>query len=156
MAASASAGAEVEDLGPPLLVDQDANRYYDGRSTLRVRSRDGRRVDWPLPPTATGEGISGKVYLVRAHDGLLFLFNRAGRVVRIRPTPDAGPDEPYTVDATFTRNVPNADSITRVWLDPAGRIIMAYGTKLAIMFPRGYVPTAITLLVPTGIGDDEP
>ena len=142
---AAAAASLAEDLGPLLAVDPDGGRYYDGRSTLRVRARDGTRTDWALPPAATGEGLGGKVYLVRSREGLLFLFNQPGRVVRIEPTPDG--DEPFKVDATFTRDVPNTDSVTRVWLDPAGRIIMAYGSKLAIMFPRGYIPRAISDLM---------
>jgi hypothetical protein len=141
----------ADDLGPPLLIDRDGNRYYDGKTMLRIVAADGSRTDWPLPPEATGDGIGGKVFLVRAADGLLFLFNRSGRVVRIRPMPDG--DAPYAVDATFTRNVPSADTVTRVWLDPAGRIIMAYGSKMAIMFPRGFIPPAISKLIPPGMGD---
>ena len=142
----------AEEPGPLLLVDADGNRYYDGRNALVVVNKDGRRTTWTLPPTATGGG-SGQVFLVRTNDGLLFLFNQPGRVLRIRPTPDGA--EPFELEATFTRNVPSADPITRVWLDPAGRIIMAYGTKLAIMFPQGYIPPAIAKLLPPGSLDNE-
>lgn len=152
--AAPAATAPADDLGPVLFEAPDATRYYDGRSTLRVVPKNGKRIDWPLPPAASGDGVGGKVYLVRARDGVLFLFNQPGRVVRIRPTPDG--EEPFTVDATFTRNIPSADAITRVWLDPAGRIIMAYGNRLAIMFPGGYIPTAITRLMPPTDEADEP
>jgi len=135
----------AEDLGPLLAVAPDGTRYHDGRTHLRVVDPQGKRTDWPLPPAATGTGISGKVYLVRAPDGLLFLFNQPGRVVRIRPTPDA--DEPFTADATFTRKIPSADAYTRVWLDPAGRLVVAYENRLSIMFPGGFIPREITTLM---------
>ena len=115
----------------------------------------GKRTDWPLPPAATGTGVGGKVYLVRTPDGLLFLFNQSGRVVRIRPTPDG--DEPFAADATFTRKIPSAEEFTRVWLDPAGRIIVAYGNRLAILFPGGFIPREINTLIPEAEAEpDEP
>jgi hypothetical protein len=61
------------------------------------------------------------------------------------------------LEATFTRNIPSADAVTRVWLDPAGRMIMAYGNKLAIMFPQGYIPPDImNLLPPAALEGEEP
>ena len=146
---TASAGlatTQAIDLGPPLLVDDDGNRYYDGRTKLYVVRRDGEHVDWPLPATAAGG--AAKVHLARTPDGLLFLYNQPGRILRIRPTPDE--PEPYSIEATFTRNVPNADDVARLWVDPAGRLIMAHGKKLAIMFPRGYIPPEITSIIPPG------
>jgi hypothetical protein len=139
------------DLGPPLLKDSDGNRYYDGRTTLHVVTGGGDHVVWPLPATATGN--AEKIHLARTADGLIFLYNQPGRMLRIRPTPDE-PD-PYILEATFTRNVPNADNVTRLWVDPAGRLIMAYGSKLAIMFPQGYIPPAIASKIPPAQMDTE-
>jgi hypothetical protein len=136
--------APSDDLGPPILVDSDATRYHDGRTHLRVVRRAGERTDWPLPPEATGS--LAKVHLVRTSEGVLFLYNQPGRILRIRPTPDEA--EPFVVEATFTRNIPSADEITRLWIDPAGRMIMAYGNKLAIMFPGGYIPPEIWHKIP--------
>jgi hypothetical protein len=151
--ASAPATGPADDLGPPLAISRDGTRYHDGRTHLRVVAPNGKRTDWPLPPAATGTGVGGKVYLVRARDGNLFLFNQPGRVVRIRPTPEG--DEPYTVDATFTRKIPAADAFTRVWLDPAGRIVVAHDNRLAILFPGGFIPPSIVNLI--GDADlDEP
>ena len=121
-----------------LWADRDGTRYYDGAEALRVVSPAGRTTTWALPPAAAGKA---PVHLVKTEDGRLFLFNQPGRVLRIKPTPEAA--EPFVVDATFTRNVPNVDAPSRVWLDPAGRIIIAYENKLAILFPEGYVPPAI-------------
>jgi hypothetical protein len=149
--ATAPSTAPAEDLGPPLVVDKEGNAYYGGRTRLVVVPRKGERVDWPLPPTATG--AAAKVFLVRTSDGLLFLYNQAGRMLRIRPTPDEA--EPFLLEATFTRNIPSADDVTRLWIDPADRMIMAYGNKLAIMFPRGYVPPSIASKMPPGQADAE-
>jgi hypothetical protein len=74
------------------------------------------------------------------------LFNQPGRVVRIRPT--AGGAEPFAVEATFTRRIPSAEHPTRIWLDPFGRICIAYDeNKLALLFPRGYIPAEIVNLM---------
>ena len=127
---------------PPLLVDADGNYYYDGRTMLRVLKQDGRVVDWPLPPDAAGDG---PVFLVRAGDGAFFLFNKPGRVLRIRPV--EGGDEPFRLEATFTRNIPTAANPTRVWVDPFDRIVMAHGNQLTIMFPKGYVPPVMSTLM---------
>ena len=143
---TSTTGPAVEDLGPPILVDRTGRRYHDGRKSLVVVSRDGERLVWTLPPTATG--TLAKVHLVRMPDGLLFLYNQPGRILRIRPTPDEA--EPFFLEATFTRNVPNADDVLRMWVDPSERLIMAYGTKLAIMFPHGYIPRDIESKIPPG------
>jgi len=67
--------------------------------------------------------------------------------LRLRPTPDAS--EPFALEATFVRRIPDSDQIQRLWLDPAGRIAIAYDKeKLAILFPQGYIPPAIWNLMP--------
>jgi hypothetical protein len=143
--------ATQQDLGPLLLKDTEGSRYYDGRTTLHVVTSAGEHLVWPLPATATGN--ANKIYLAQTPDGLLFLYNQPGRILRIRPTPDE--PQPYVVEATFTRNVPNADNVTRLWVDPSGRLIMAYGSKLAIMFPQGYIPPAIASKIPAAEMDTE-
>ena len=148
---TAPATAAAEDLGPALLVDREGDRYFDGKTRLVVLRKNGRRIDWPLPPAATGS--AAKVFLVRTPDGLLFLYNQPGRILRILPTPDE--PKPFVLEATFTRNIPSADDVTRLWTDPAGRMIMAYGNKLAIMFPAGYIPPAIATKIPPGQADTE-
>ena len=142
--ATTTATAPAEDLGPVLLVDRDGSRYYDGRTRLVVIRRDGGRTDWALPPSATG--TLAKVHLAQTGEGLLFLYNQPGRLLRIRPTPDEV--EPFGLEATFTRNVPNVEQILRMWVDPSDRLIMAHGTKLSIMFPRGYIPPDIISKIP--------
>ena len=61
--------------------------------------------------------------------------------------------EPFVLEATFTRNIPNVDNantwIDRIWLDPAGRLIIAYNNNvLAILFPTGRVPPEIRQMMP--------
>ncbi len=139
------------DLGPLLLIDPAGNRYYDGQKTLTLRTRQGMQTIWPLPEDAQG---TLPPTLIQTKDGLLFLFNAPGRVLRLRPTP-AAPD-PFTLEATFTHKIPNTDHPTRIWLDPAGRIIIAHDThNLAILFPQGTIPRPIKLLMPASEQDDE-
>jgi hypothetical protein len=144
----AAATAPATRPGPCLLSDPDGRRYYDGRSSLRVIDRDGGQVVWSLPLEASAppDGKS-PVFLIRSREGLLFLFNDPGRVARIRPTP--GEAEPFVLDAVFTHKIPQAAEYTRVWLDPAGRIDIAYdGDSLSILFPSGRIPQAISDLMP--------
>lgn len=138
---AASAPASRPALGPeeqPLLLDEQGNYYFDGRNRLTVVHRDGSMRHWDLPAIAQGDERS-EVHLVKSPQGRLFLFNRPGRVLRLRPAFEE--PEPFVIEATFTRQIPNSAHLTRVWLDPFGRICIAYeGTKLALLFPQGYIP----------------
>ena len=107
-------------------------------------TKDGKETNWPLPAEAVGG--KGDPTLLRTRDGLLFLFNQPGRVLRIRPTPD-GP-EPFTIEATFTRGIPNVTNPRRIWLDPAGRIAIAAPNRLVLLFPQGFIPPAIRDMMP--------
>ena len=133
----------------PILVDQDGNRYFGGLTDLSVVSKDGSQINWSLPGAAVGEGPAT---LIRANDGKLFLFNQTGRVLRIARTP-SGP-EPFKLEATFTHKIPSMDHPHRIWLDPAGRIIMAWDKQLTILFPTGYIPPAIAEKM-LGSGEDQ-
>jgi hypothetical protein len=131
-------------LGPPLLAEADGTRFYDGRQSLRMITPDGKDITWELPPQATG---SVDPILLRAGENRLFLYNSPGRLLRIRVTPDKA--VPFTLEATFTKRIPNVDSPNRLWVDPAGRIIFAYENNiLAICFPDGRVPTDIVKILP--------
>lgn len=140
----------VDHLGPPLLVDPAGYRYYDGVEGLHVVGPDRTESRWTLPGTATGRK---PVTLLRVKDGKLFLFNQPGRVLRLKPTP--GEVEPFVVEATFARDVPDGDGVRRIWLDPAGRIVFAFDKRLAILFPDGFIPRPIRQLMEVAPGDDE-
>ncbi|HLL90366.1 MAG TPA: hypothetical protein VK324_13790, partial [Tepidisphaeraceae bacterium] len=130
--------------GPPLLTDADGTSYHGGRTELITVTKAGRRTVWPLPPAALG---SRDAWLVKVPGGRLFLFNAPGRVVRIKPTPNE--PEPFTVDGTFTRNVPSAGEFVRVWTDPAGRICaMSADDRMHVLFPEGLIPTPIARMMP--------
>ena len=120
----------------PILTEPDGTKFYDGDESLRVTKADGKISTWRLPAEAVG---NGDVTLIHASEDRLFLFNNAGRVIRIKPTPQAA--EPFEVEATFTKNIPNADHPRRIWLDPAGRLIIIYeSSAMAICFPSGHIP----------------
>lgn len=133
-----STAAESTATNKPLLTDRDGNQYFDGVTALRIVPAQGQSTTWPLPSIATGVQ---PVKLIEAADGKLFLFNQPGRVLRFAKTAD--PASPLKLDATFAKNVPNTDSPTRIWLDPAGRICFAWETNLAILFPTGTIPRQI-------------
>jgi hypothetical protein len=135
----------------PLLLLDDGTRYFGGKTELRLVDRTGHEVNWPLPPEAQGSAVP---WLVPDRDGRLFLFNEPGRLLRIRPTP-ARADEPFKLEATFSHKIPNVE-LRRMWLDPAGRIVMAYSDdRLAICFPGGIIPQAIAEKMPATERDDE-
>lgn len=130
----------AEELPPPLLIDASGKRYYNGISALRVIGKDGTDTNWLLPAEAIG-AVDYPTTLIQTHDGRLYLLNQANHVVRLKPTPKGV--EPYVLEGVLTPNLPAEESPVRSWLDPAGRIIIAYEHKLAILFPGGYIPQAI-------------
>ena len=133
--------------GPLLLLRApDGTRYYDGRQAIVTVDKAGRRTRWPLPPAATAAD-GADVALMRTDDGLLFLYNAPGRLLRVRPTPAAA--EPFHLDATFTEGIPDADHPARVWLDPDGRIdLVTDGHVLTVTFPAGRMPKTIADMIP--------
>jgi hypothetical protein len=139
--------ATAPSLGPPILSASDGTHYYDGQNTLRALDANGHQILWPLPAVATG---TAPAHLVQTADSRLYLFNQGGRILRIHPTP--GQAEPFEIEATFTRDVPDTDHLTRMWLDPAGRIDVEWDNRLAIFFPAGYIPRPIAekMLNPAG------
>ncbi|HEY1923394.1 MAG TPA: hypothetical protein VGG44_11645 [Tepidisphaeraceae bacterium] len=140
-ATSPSAASLVAQNGPMLLVDSEGNRYFDGQMTLTVVTASGRRRVWALPDQCAGTS-DRSAHLVSDGAGHLFLFNAAGRIVRLRETP--GEAQPFVVEAVFEDKVPDFEPIQRIWRDPAGRIVVAYGgAHLAVIFPSGQVPREI-------------
>jgi hypothetical protein len=136
----------TNETAPPILIDKDGTRYYDGVESLRVVGPDGQTTTWPLPDDARG-GEGATVWLVRAGDDRLFLFNAPGRVLRIKRTSDKA--EPFALEATFTRRIPSSDNYQRVWVDPAGRIVIAHDIDtLSILFPTGVIPPDIARKIP--------
>jgi hypothetical protein len=133
-----TASTTLPSLGEPILVTADGTRYYDGQKTLCAIDPGGRQTMWPLPAIATGQAPA---HLVQTADGRLYLFNQGGRMLRIRSTPSQ--PEPFEIEATFTRDIPDTADLIRMWLDPAGRIDVEWGHQLAILFPAGYIPRPI-------------
>lgn len=133
----------------PLLIDEAGTSYYDGLTTLEAVALDGRSTTWSLPPAAVGKGPAT---LLKTPEGLLFLFNQPGRVLRIRPTP--GEAEPFTLEATFTRRIPSVNRPKRIWLDPAGRIVVVDARRVILFFPQGFIPPKIRDLMPVDRGDN--
>jgi hypothetical protein len=147
---SSAASAAAPTAEGAIYVDSQGTRYFDGRSTLRLVRSDGTTVIWPLPPEAVGES---RPWLLRTANGRLFLLNRPGRIVRIKPTAD--PERPFEVEAIFTRRIPDVVQIRRMWLDPAGRIAIVYDTnRLAVLYPDGYVPAETMNMIPAAEHDE--
>jgi hypothetical protein len=123
-----------------LLTDSDGTQFFDGTSELLVRHPDHSKTHITLPANAIG---SEPVTLLRAADHL-FLFNQPGRVIRLT---DNAAHTSVSVDAMFTKGVPA--EMTRVWKDPANRIVIAsHENQLTILFPEGHIPVPLTPLVP--------
>lgn len=145
---ASTAPSSQPSLGEPLMVEADGTRFYDGRQSLRIITKDGKDLTWELPPEAGGSATFEPV-LFRAGENRLFLFNSIGRVLRIKPTP-AGP-QPFKLEATITRRIPSMENLDRIWLDPDGRIIIAHdGDTLSICFPTGRIPPELANKLPAG------
>ncbi len=137
------------EFGRPLLADRHGNLYFDGRQKLVIVDKTGGQSEWPLPDRATG---SAEPQLVETEPGEFFLFNEPGRLLRLRRTP-AG-QELFKLEATFSRNIPNVSKLTRMWVDPKGRIAMVWDEKnLAIAFPQGFIPMETRHLIPADVLD---
>jgi len=135
---------QTQPADKPLLTDPDGTRYFGGITDLSVTSPTGKKTAWPLPADAQGTA-DAKPWLVHIHDGgeQFFLLNSDGRLLRFKLQPDAA--EMLKLEAAFTTAVPQLDRVTRMWLDPAGRIIIAYDQKhLIVFFPSGQVPPEIS------------
>jgi len=128
--------------GKPLLTGADGSLYFDGKTSLVEIRKNGEKTTWPLPATAVG---SADPVLIQTSDGLLFLYNQPGRLLRIRNTPTAA--EPFKLEAVFTKDIPNDDHPSRIWLDPAGRIDFVTGNVLTITFPGGTIPKEISRMM---------
>jgi hypothetical protein len=136
-----------------LLLAPDSTAYYDGKESLRLVKPDGSIITWPLPSHAVG--TLSKPTLLRTGDGLLFLFNEPGRILRIRANLDPDTSDfregepPFQLEATFTRKVPNDATPLRIWLDPADRICIAHDqTHITMFFPLGRIPPALSSIMP--------
>jgi hypothetical protein len=130
-------------LGNALLTAANGTKYFDGKTSLIVIRKTGTRIVWPLPASAVG---SSDPTLVQTSDGLLFLFNQPGRLLRIRPT--STETEPFKLEAIFTKDIPNSDHPSRIWLDPAGRIdFVSDRNVLTVTFPSGIIPKEISRMM---------
>lgn len=135
--------ATNSSLGPPILSSSDGTRYFDGKNSLVMVKSSGDKITWPLPATAVG---AADPTLLQTSDGRLFLFNQAGRLLRIRATPSEA--EPFKLEAVFTTDIPNADHPARIWLDPAGRIdFVSDENVLTVTFPSGHIPKEISRMM---------
>jgi hypothetical protein len=124
-----------------LLVDSAGNRYYDGQTTLTIQDAAGHQRIWTLPLDCAGTGEE-RAWLAPDNNGHLFLFNDPAKIVRLSPTPDEA--QPFAVEAIFKQNIPPFREIRRIWLDPDGRIVVAYAQwRLAIIFPSGQLSPQI-------------
>jgi hypothetical protein len=133
--------ATTNPSGPLLLVEPDGTRYYDGIATITIVSPNGHRQVWPLPDECAGS-YDQPAYLASDHQGHFFLLNSIGRIVRLRATPNGS--APFILEAVFSDHVPDLHDIKRVWLDPAGRIDVAYADSyLILIFPTGQIPREI-------------
>jgi hypothetical protein len=141
------------DQASAILTEADGTRYFGGQSELKVISVNGESIDWPLPAMAVG---SGPVTLIRADSGKFYLFNQPGRVLRISRNRDAG--APFTLEATFVHGIPSVKQPTRIWMDPAGRIDIVWENRLAVLFPDGFIPRAISekMLDQSGLDAESP
>ncbi|MEM8875769.1 MAG: hypothetical protein AAGD32_16100 [Planctomycetota bacterium] len=101
-----------------------------------------------LPPEARGSIEKPLVFEIDGDPDKLLLWNAPGRLVRLKRDGDE-----LRVVATFTHAIPNTELIDRMWLDPAGRLCIAWdGTQLVIAFPTGEVSSEMASMMPARRG----
>lgn len=128
-----------------LLVTLADGTVVRGGKTEVVFSRPGFE-DFTLPLTASLEGKLPVVLAAAVNDQRVFLFNAAGRMIRLGR--EAGARQ-WRIEGAFDKGVPNIVNPGRLWVDPAGRLCMTWdGNSLALMFPAGRLPPAIADLMP--------
>jgi hypothetical protein len=127
--------------GGPLLIGPDGTQYADGRNNISVTSAGGKTQIVTLPEDCV-DSENVRPWLVRDGDGHLFLINAPDQIVRFRIDPAGGLP---AIDAVFKKSMPMIHDIQRVWIDPAGRIDVAYDkSHLEIIFPTGQIPAGIS------------
>jgi len=134
--------AQSQPPDKPLLTDPDGTQYFGGITDLSITLPTGKKLTWPLPIQAQGSP-DAKPWLVHTKEDRFFLLNSDGRLLRFKPQPHS--TDPFKLEAAFTTAIPQQQRITRMWLDPLGRIIIAYDQKhLVVLFPTGQVPPEIS------------
>jgi hypothetical protein len=98
-------------------------------------TRDGTTIIDDALGASTLHVAAGRLFL--AGTGAVHRFDTSGRF-----------------EETFTRRLPSEDP-KRVWVDPAGRLVIAGETSLHVCFPAGRVPGAIKSLMLQAGDDDE-
>lgn len=115
---------------PTVATDSRERRFELRNGSIRLTTPQGAESTIPL-------ASADATMIFSAFDRLFVVA--PGAVTRLNP------DQPDSVDGTFTENLPTAPR--RVWLDPAGRIIFADETRLWVTFPQGHIPRAIANLM---------
>ena len=130
---------------PGLLTTLPDGTLISGGRTDVVFRRPGV-ADFTLELPAGQQATVPVAMAAAVGDGPLFLFNSAGRIIRIGRK--AGARE-WRIEGIFEKGMPRMVMPDRLWADPAGRLCLAWdGNGLAIMFPNGRIPSAILDLMP--------
>ena len=130
---------------PELLATLPDGTLISGGRTDVVFRRPGAS-DFTLELPAGQQATVPVAMAAAAGDGKLFLFNSAGRIIRIGRKVGTGE---WKIEGIFEKGMPRTVTPTRLWADPAGRLCLTWeGNGLAIMFPNGRIPPAILDLMP--------
>jgi hypothetical protein len=110
---------------------------------------DGSPKAFALPPELLP--VEQPAHVTSTQDGRIWAVVKAGAIDRLRVDGDR-----LVVEGSFTRNVP-ADALpAAVWVDPQGRLILAYPPgRLLVAFPTGRVPRAMANMMPARDDEEE-
>ena len=103
--------------------------------------KDGSKIVWTLPAQCAGSDDE-RAWLAPDREGHFFSSTVPEESSACDPPQREA--NPFAVEAVFQKNIPPFREIRRVWLDPAGRIAVAYEQwRLAIIFPSGQIAPEI-------------
>jgi hypothetical protein len=132
--------AELRPIEPPAST-QSALVSSDGRSLLLP---DASGVARPYPLPAELPSAAAAPFVVLADQRTVLMASEPGKIHRLRVEGDT-----LRLLATHTRHIPLDALPTAMWLDPAGRLVLAYPPdRLVIAFPDGRVPRSMQNLMP--------
>jgi hypothetical protein len=125
-----------------LASDPKGTTFFSNRAMLALRTPEGKVIRQARPAGVPNADLAGAYCGDR-----LYLLHPQGKLSRLKV--DMRAIEPFSVDAIFSNDIPSVAEVSRMWVDPAGRIcITADEDRVIIIFTGKKIPQAIRDIIP--------